>query len=120
MARLRFISLAIGGLSAAASFAAAAPVEAVRDPDPPPKAFITNHDVPVGGKRMRYKAIAAELDVADAHGKPQARIFSTTYLREGVDADKSSGHFRVQWRSRIGFDLAAPGVVRPETRGRAQ
>jgi len=86
MARLRFISLAIGGLSVAASFATAAPVEAVRDPDPPPKAFITNHELTVGGKRMRYKAIAAELDVADAHGKPQARIFSTTYLREGVDA----------------------------------
>lgn len=53
-------------------------------PDEPPKSFVTSHESTIGGKRMRYRAIAGELDVADARGKPQARIFSTTYLREGI------------------------------------
>jgi carboxypeptidase C (cathepsin A) len=52
----------------------------------PPKSFVTTHDLDIGGKKLRYKAIAEELDVADAQGKLQARIFSTTYLRDGVAA----------------------------------
>jgi carboxypeptidase C (cathepsin A) len=49
-----------------------------------PKAFITKHEGQVAGKKLRYRAIAEELDVADLEGKPQARIFSTTYLLDGV------------------------------------
>jgi carboxypeptidase C (cathepsin A) len=86
MARLRCIALVTCCLSAIATFAPAAPAEPTRESDPPPKTFVTSHELTVGGKRLRYKAIAAELDVADARSQPQARIFSTTYLREGVDA----------------------------------
>ena len=73
----------------AASLLAAAPLDAtaadpVREPDPAPKAFVTTHQLTLGGKKWRFKAIAAELDVADGRGQPQARIFSTTYLREGA------------------------------------
>ena len=86
MARLRIIALAFVCLLAVATLCPAAPTDAQREPDPPPKAFVTTHELTLGGKRLRYKAIAAELDVADASGKPQARIFSTTYLRDGADA----------------------------------
>jgi carboxypeptidase C (cathepsin A) len=49
-----------------------------------PKAFTTKHEIQVAGKKLRYRAIAEELDVADLEGKPQARIFSTTYLVDGA------------------------------------
>src|SRR5687768_12690231 len=87
MVRLRSIALAFVCLLAVATHCPAAPTEAQREPDPPPKTFVTTHELTLGGKRLRYKAIAAELDVADASGKPQARIFSTTYLRDGADAE---------------------------------
>jgi carboxypeptidase C (cathepsin A) len=83
------ISLAVICMSIGAAFAPgarAAPAESKLEPGPPPKSFVTTHELSLGGKRLRYKAIAAELDVADSSGQPQARIFSTTYLREGADA----------------------------------
>jgi carboxypeptidase C (cathepsin A) len=84
MARLSLIALAACWLSGT-TLAFAAPAESGREPDPPPKSFVTTHELTVGGKRLRFKAVAAELDVADARGQPQARIFSTTYLRDGVE-----------------------------------
>jgi len=47
-----------------------------------PKAFTSSHRLTIAGRQLRIKAIAEELDVADAQGKPAARIFSTTYLLE--------------------------------------
>ena len=73
---------------ALASFCTGAHVHAAADDAPedakPPKSFLTMHELEIAGKKLRYKAIAEELDVTDIRGKPQARIFSTTYLREGV------------------------------------
>jgi carboxypeptidase C (cathepsin A) len=54
------------------------------EPTPAPKSFVTKHEIQIAGKKLRYRAIAEELDVADFEGKPQARIFSTTYLIEGA------------------------------------
>lgn len=51
---------------------------------PPPRSFATKHEIAIGGKKLRYRAIAEELDVADLQGQPQARIFSTTYLLDGA------------------------------------
>jgi carboxypeptidase C (cathepsin A) len=48
----------------------------------PPKVFSSSHQLTIAGHKLRFKAVAEELDVADAQGKPAARIFSTTYLLE--------------------------------------
>jgi carboxypeptidase C (cathepsin A) len=73
MARLLLITLLLGCFA-----------ETQADPSEPPRSFVTEHQLTIGGKRLRFQAIAGELDVADAQGKPLARIFSTTYLREGI------------------------------------
>jgi carboxypeptidase C (cathepsin A) len=57
---------------------------AAEAPDSSPQSFVTKHELQLNGKKLRYRAIAAELDVADGEGKPQARIFSTSYLVDGV------------------------------------
>lgn len=62
--------------------AAAAPAAPPADTADAPKSFTTSHALTLGGKKLRFRAIAEELDVADAQGKPAARIFSTTYLLE--------------------------------------
>jgi carboxypeptidase C (cathepsin A) len=51
----------------------------------PPASFETTHQGSFGGTTVAYRAIAAELDVPDAEGKPRARIFSFTYLSEPAD-----------------------------------
>ncbi|HEU4778449.1 MAG TPA: hypothetical protein VFS58_01065 [Steroidobacteraceae bacterium] len=73
MARLLFAALILGCLA-----------DARAELPEPPRAFATAHELTIGGQRLRYRAIAGELDVSDAQGKPVARIFSTTYLRGGM------------------------------------
>jgi carboxypeptidase C (cathepsin A) len=55
-------------------------------PDDPPRTFTSSHTVEIGGGKLRYRAVAGDLDVTDVEGKPVARIFSTAYLREGGDS----------------------------------
>lgn len=83
MIRGSAIALTLTCLCVSARVEAAEPRTTI-EVTPPPKSFVTTQDLDIAGKKLRYKAIAEELDVADAQGKPQARIFSTTYLREGV------------------------------------
>jgi carboxypeptidase C (cathepsin A) len=65
--------------------ASASAATADADPDPP-RTFTTSHVLAIGGARIRYRAVAGELDVTDAAGKPVARVFSTAYLRDGSDS----------------------------------
>jgi carboxypeptidase C (cathepsin A) len=53
-----------------------------------PRTFVTSHALDAGGEKIRYRAVAGELDVTDAEGKPVARIFSIAYLRERGDPDR--------------------------------
>lgn len=62
----------------------AAKPAAPEKPEPPAR-FETTHEGSFGGTQVSYRAIAAELDVPDAEGKPRARIFSFTYLAEPAD-----------------------------------
>ena len=57
-------------------------------PEPPPKSFTSTQTLTLAGQKVKLRAIAGEIDVSDGDGKPVARIFSTTYLREAVDAAK--------------------------------
>lgn len=56
------------------------------EPDDPPRTFATSHALEIRGAKMRYRAVAGELDVTDPAGKPVARIFSTAYLRDTLDS----------------------------------
>jgi carboxypeptidase C (cathepsin A) len=51
-----------------------------------PLEFASTHQVVSGGRAVKLRAVAGELDVTDGAGQPVARIFSTAYLREGGDA----------------------------------
>jgi carboxypeptidase C (cathepsin A) len=51
-----------------------------------PKEFVTHHTVEIGGKTLRYRAVAGETFLKDAKGTPKASIFSVSYLLDGVDA----------------------------------
>lgn len=51
----------------------------------PPKAFITEHQMELQGKRIAYQTIAAEMYLNSAEGESVASIWSTTYLLKGVD-----------------------------------
>lgn len=55
-------------------------------PAAPPVRFETTHEGTFAGATIAYRAIAAELDVMDAEGKPRARIFSFSYLADPADA----------------------------------
>ncbi len=57
-------------------------VKAAEKPAEPPARFETTHSGVFAGASIAYRAIAAELDVPDAEGKPRARVFSFTYLAE--------------------------------------
>lgn len=50
-----------------------------------PREFVTQHAVDVGGKTLRYSAIAGEIVLHDAAGEPEASVFSISYHLDGVD-----------------------------------
>ncbi len=54
-------------------------------PGGPPASFETRHEGRFGGEAVAWRALAAELDVADAEGRPRARIFSFSYLADPPD-----------------------------------
>ncbi len=56
---------------------AAAPPEA--------KEFVTRHTVEIGGRQLRYRAVAGETFLRDQAGTPKASVFSVSYLLDGVD-----------------------------------
>jgi carboxypeptidase C (cathepsin A) len=84
VARLFFAAALILLLMMSSSYPAAAAEPPA--PEPQARTFTSSHELAAGGRKFRYRAIAAELDVTDGAGKGVARIFSTTYLREGGDA----------------------------------
>src|SRR5262245_6464968 len=51
-----------------------------------PKEFVTRHTLEIGGKTLRYRAVAGETYLKDDKGTPKASVFSIAYLLEGVDA----------------------------------
>lgn len=51
-----------------------------------PKEFVTRHTLEIGGKTLRYRAVAGETFLKDAKGAPKASIWSVSYLLEGTDA----------------------------------
>lgn len=50
-----------------------------------PKEFVTRHTLEIGGKTLRYRAVAGETLLKDDKGTPKASVFSISYLLEGVD-----------------------------------
>ncbi len=54
-------------------------------PAEPLARFETTHEGTFAGTTLAYRAIAAELDVMDAEGKPRARIFAFSYLADPQD-----------------------------------
>jgi len=50
-----------------------------------PKAFTTQHTIEIGGKSLSYQALAAETVLRDDAGKPEASIFSISYLLDGTE-----------------------------------
>jgi carboxypeptidase C (cathepsin A) len=59
---------------------------AATETDDPPRTFTTSRTFEAGGAKIRYRAVAGELDVTDGAGKPIARIFSTAYLHDAGDS----------------------------------
>ncbi len=65
--------------------------EAKGSPEPPAaqksaaKEFVTRHSLEIGGKALRYRAVAGETLLQDDKGTPKASVFTISYLLEGVD-----------------------------------
>jgi carboxypeptidase C (cathepsin A) len=65
--------------------------EAKGSPEPPaaqpvsPKEFVTRHTLEIGGKTLRYRAVAGETLLKDDKGAPKASVFTISYLLDGVD-----------------------------------
>jgi carboxypeptidase C (cathepsin A) len=55
-------------------------------PPASPKEFVTRHTLEIGGKTLRYRAVAGETFLKDDKGMPKASVFSVSYLLDGVDA----------------------------------
>lgn len=51
-----------------------------------PKEFVTRHTLEIGGKTLRYRAVAGETFLKDDKGMPKASVFSIAYLLDGADA----------------------------------
>lgn len=49
---------------------------------PAPRTFVTNHTTTIGGKRLSYKAVAAEQYITNLSGEPIARFFSFSYIKQ--------------------------------------
>ena len=63
-------------------FASAAPLDALSLP------VVTRHTGIFGGKHVAYKAVVERIDVADASGKPGARLVCFSYLAAGKRGDR--------------------------------
>ena len=50
-----------------------------------PRSWESRGQVTADGERVRYRVVAGETFLRDDDGEPTASIFSTAYLREGVD-----------------------------------
>src|SRR5262245_47738677 len=74
--------LAAQSAGGAAKGSAEAPPPA---PAGPPKEFVTHHSLELGGKSLRYQAVAGETLLKDGKGTPTASVFTVSYLLEGVD-----------------------------------
>jgi carboxypeptidase C (cathepsin A) len=51
----------------------------------PQKEFLTRHTLDIGGKPLRYRALAGETLLHDDKGKPKASVFTISYLLDEVD-----------------------------------
>lgn len=51
----------------------------------PAKEFVTRHSLEIGGKTLRYRAVAGETVLKDAKGTPAASVFTISYLLDGVE-----------------------------------
>jgi len=78
MLRTVFAALTAAGLVASASFAD-------DHETPEPRSWESRAQITADGERIRYRVIAGETFLRDDEGEPTASIFSTTYLREGVE-----------------------------------
>lgn len=50
-----------------------------------PRSWETRSQITADGERVRYRVVAGETFLRDEDGAPTAAIFSTSYLREGVE-----------------------------------
>ena len=50
-----------------------------------PKEFVTRHTLEIGGKTLRYRAVAGETYLKNDKGTPKASVWSVAYLLEGAD-----------------------------------
>ncbi len=80
MFRTLIAALGAAGLLASGAFAA-------QDSEDPrePRVFESRAQITAGGERIRYRVIAGETFLRNEDGDATAAIFSTTYLREGVE-----------------------------------
>ena len=81
-----------------------------------------SRSIRLNGKTLKYTAIAAFVPVCaggvdDKRGEPEAAVFTTSYFLERCRPEDAPGVLRLQRRTGIRVDLAAPGRARPEARG---
>lgn len=55
------------------------------EPEPAPRLFISEHEIEIDGKRLRYTATAGTLVMRDAEDKVTAEFGYTGYVRQGGD-----------------------------------
>ncbi|MQR99289.1 S10 family peptidase [Gluconobacter aidae] len=88
------IAAALGG--ALASHAVAAPARDEKQPvvnvEQAPFSSTTDHHGVFHGRSLNYRATASQLDIKDAKGNPEARIFSVAYTETA--ASNSESHTR--------------------------
>ena len=84
------LAMLIGAPGASGAFAAEMEVskkptvEIAADEDAP-RIFKTSHSIEVDGVQLSYQAIAGETFIMDEDGEETAALFSTTYIKDGVD-----------------------------------
>jgi carboxypeptidase C (cathepsin A) len=92
MARLRDIFLASAILLASPALAEDKPKaadDAAKMADaPPPMVSVTKHSGQFGGVSVNYTATAKETYLKAEDGTPKASIFSTSYVKDGVDPNR--------------------------------
>ncbi|MFC7333789.1 S10 family peptidase [Rhodocista pekingensis] len=97
MRRLALAMVLAGGMAAAMAGPAAlaeetapggAPAAATEKPVPPPKVFTARFQGRFGGQGVPYTVTAGEMLLTDDAGEPVAAIWSTAYVRDGVEAAK--------------------------------
>ncbi len=78
--------------------------------------IVTHHEIHVGGKVLRYTATTGYMPIRNEEsGEIEANIFFMAYTLDGA-APKRPADVLLQRRTRLGFDLAAPGRYRPSPR----